>query len=254
MPLARRKPNYPMVRRTVLDKATGRRVVVPGSERKTVRQQVEEWPRIARYEMQWGKEFGKPLVPTVSEAERTMDSVGNEKTHEYAKQFKIGIHTHPLTLFRQRRGRGLLTHGDLFNFIDAVKTGRAESEVIASLSLSGKVMGYTVVSLKGVSKPIDQISREVSELISSPVFYYFFPGGFDMPPIDSSPRLVKAYYNGLKKIGFRFKHFSMPGYYFDKRNGRFRRKNIARKAVEALALKKRKSGKRKRQAPPDSFD
>jgi len=248
--LSFRKRTYPKVKRTKTDKVSGRKTVV--SERKTVRQQIEEWPRIRTREMLWGKQAGRKLRPIAPEITRERRSVGRGSFDpiEKGKEFSSTIHTHPfdLTAFLLRRGHAIPSKADMISFLERFQRGKTESEIIASLSPSGMVKGYTIVSLKGVKKTKEQVGKELGRFLSSDGPFYSIkltPKGFgvlDIPP-NKNRKLLRAYIEGLEKIGFRFKHVPMPGYRFDKKSHKFKRKNLARKAVATLKRRTRKKKK-----------
>ncbi len=233
MPLLKRKRKYPTVKRTKTDKRTGRKIVV--SERPSVREQIERWPRIRTHEMVWGKDIGGELVPVAREENRERRSVKVDE--EKAKKFGSVVHNHQFRLYHllRRRGKAYPTIHDLRRLVERFKVGKTTSETVASLSFSGKVQGYTVVSLKGVEKPKEQIEKEFNRFLGTEkgLFTRFelTPKGIAVVYISpfSSVELMHAYVEGLEEIGFRFKHVAMPDYRFDKRKGRFVKKRRKKK-------------------------
>ena len=223
-----RKRKYTSVKRTKKENATGKKVTV--SERPPVREQIESWPKIRTHEMMWGKQIGEVLTSLAKQNARRRTGVIPELLKK-GEKYNFIIHTHPFTLvgLLRRRGQAIPSKSDVIRFLERYKRGETESEVIVSLSPSGKVKGYTIVSLKGVRKPKEQIEKELKQFFSSKGPFYkleWIPGGVrirDISPIKNL-ELIKIYLDGLKKIGFRFRYVPMPGYYFDGKTAEFKRK------------------------------
>jgi len=233
---------YPKVKRTRIDKVTGRKKAV--SKRKTVRQQIEEWPRISRYEMEWGKDIGRQLVPLAGEDTRFKGHVGDEKSFEASKKFLFAVHTHPLSFSIKRRGGGVPSKVDIFSFLERVEANpdKRRAGVVVSLNEAGEVMGYTVFALKK-GKAAKEVQKELNRRFSSWPFLRMYPGGngFVVPGVSSSGYMVRAYQKALVESGIRLKHVAMPGYRFDRKSGKFKREGLVRKAIGSL-----KRGRKKR--------
>jgi hypothetical protein len=235
MPLLKRKPNYPMVRRTTLDKATGRRVVVPGSERKIVRQQIEEYRPIGNVELAFVKNIGEPLRFGVNKGDRTL-TTGKGRVapdQELVKNSDITVHTHPkLKLARgQTHAQAFPSANDMLFFFDIMHAKPAQALAIASLGQNEKVAGYTMVKLrKNSGMEREKSIQELDSLMAVVPFH--------MPLVFAwvfSPEVIRE---KLKDAGFYLKFVPAKGHYFNKEKFVFERKRLGQRIREKMKRRK----------------
>lgn len=191
----------------------------PKSRRRTVKEQIESFPRIADLEAHWFKDALRDLQPAMLKRETATVQP------DYSKKGKFGIHSHP-----KYHKPSMPSVQDLLYFNEL----SSKAMVISAMNPLGKVAGYTfvkkprkpekaIIDLSAESRlynlkkeRIDAIRSQIAQLNrlqqsaerNKKIFDLFAEWRCIGVEITD---LIKG---AVKKAGWKMRFVPMPGYYF----------------------------------------
>ena len=224
------------IKRTGTDRRIGKKVTV--SERKSVRQQIERWPRVAEEEMSWVKNLGKPLISATPEKDPRFIARGRRgviSDLELVKKSDIFIHTHPEKSADKAAGkvRVMPSANDMAYFYDLARAGPEKTMAIASVRKNGRVSGYCSVKLRKRSKRKESMKKLFALIDIIGAGSWGIELRWKRMPFN-------VLYESLKEAGFNLKFIPTEGHSFNRKEFIFERKKLSRRIRERIRRKKKK--------------